>query len=601
MNDLPPEMVLHILEFARISGPDDFINIAQVCHGFRDCARYIQMETIVLRLQFPSEVARRLEFVNQYNHYPAVRVLKVLDGPLWETAVDMERNRVLRATVVPRIFAMIQQFRGLVELHWGVNNVFPWPAIGGLLQHLRQRPSVRLYATVRGSTPLRPRQTELMTELTGNPNLHSLDLKFNHDQINQLNGDETPSMPLVRRLIYSCPNLKILPRFQLYRYDRLTNWLPNLTGSERLPQLTELGIYVDGSNGRPDGQLENVQRYWSRLDGKVSQVKGLRLQCDIPLDSVLRWLAPQLRSLEDLTLSAFWRERYMCSVDPIFTLIPPGRLRRVSLQTWNKLDGYANSIGRHGATIRALQVLDTDKPQYGGRAERAWTEDQHGIMYHGRQLDRLRALLPAIEELSLWLDRKQVWPWYTLRMCTRFPRLRKLELWFQVGGVLDDASRARKIQVDIFTTLELCRFVKRYNSGLIQMTVHSGGFSYNDRMLDQDMFEAANSLTLVCDLSQWEGTAPNEFYRITSPQLNALGNRRINDILRSSQGRRDQAPAGTLPQGHYSPFQLAVNGPRVDFLYSSTRLRFDRDPESRRGAQLVYENTTTGYYSLSPL
>jgi hypothetical protein len=521
-------------------------------------ARYVQYHTLYIDLDQSKLARNRLDFLSRNLLFSAVRSLEVRGGKQnVETQNKDEGDEIL--TLLANIFPSMT---GLRDFHWQVRSkrniplplkteaTVPIPL--SIIRHLSSR--VRLHTSVTcEDTPNAMNQgeaREFLSQLTHNQNLFSLSVQISF--FDELECRET--MRALRQVLLSCPNLASIPLLNVWypcgpAYHGMAEGpMPRapycglgLADGERPPALEELGIarYPWGHEqsepfdsiycfGYPE--KGNEKHYWAEtFDWSRLQ----RINC-IDSDLALE-MAPKMTYLKEVMIE------FECAT---FLEEIPTSLKLLNIPSWSHVDCRPDPITRHGVELRKLKIH---------RVEQRWTTDS---LVTDKDLVDLCNGLPHLKELAIDIARDQKakdWPYSSLEIIARFPSIRIVQLWFELGtGRVTPPTPP----LTIFAARRLFKYLRERNKNVQRLELGSRAPSAAPYWLgDQPSWEAQNSMTFVCEISIHDGNA--EEVKVTCPDLTKEMNEELGRLAAENRAGRRELPEDATGLS----LKVALDGP----------------------------------------
>ncbi|KAF3766427.1 hypothetical protein M406DRAFT_351487 [Cryphonectria parasitica EP155] len=515
--NLGTEVLGIVMEIIRRESPRTLSSVALVNSHFYHIARYSQFHELTLNLAKPTDNSQIpylnawVQYMDKANLLQAVRTLTILGR-----TADPDDWPQLGAL----IDTLISSLTGLSEIHW--HHTAPIPDT--IVQNLRERPSVHLNVLLHSSQSSRAHQEPLgcalLRALEGCPNLQSLEV------IHMFSTAETclwVTRPL-KRILMSCPNIRRLKLdIGMPTGGCVVRSPPNeycglgfRNGERPLAALEELDLvrYPFGApkpaycKGYPLQVPEHdywVEAFdWSRL--KVLRFFG---NAALALD-----LLPRLTSLREVALTGDLE-----SLRTFYRQVPAG-LETMAIRKLEDVE--LDSILKHGPSLRTLKIhqdemWSMDKPTM-------WADCAMNI----QALRAIREACPLLEDLSLDLPREETWPYELLEILASFPRLRRLEIWFELG-ILDQGNPIRPYTT-FHASQDIYRFLAERSptkpSRLTELRIHSGappplGFG---RPSPRGLWPGRNRAEFVCKLSERDDETAEGIFSTICTQLNDSDN-----------------------------------------------------------------------------
>ncbi|KAK5126077.1 hypothetical protein LTR85_011432 [Meristemomyces frigidus] len=434
---LGTDILTLIIDFVQDSHPKSTLSLVFVNSYFHSLARYSQHRTITLKFLEEADqrqaIYDRLDCIEQQCLLPAIRELNI--DPPWTCT---ENVTLPMAHLMPGM-------TGLRDVRWAGNNVPP-PFLEAL-----KRPTSDPSTTARKMPRLHTRDWWGLTDastnlhaLHANHNLHSLDIRKAYYTAQECRAHTEP----LKDLLLTCPNLRILSLDIAVPVEMCVVHAPppqycglGFTDGERpLAALEELVLtaYPFGTKPLPggNGKVWPAYPYHIGYPGKVPEIEYWaetfdwsrlqRLEIGYPHVDFALMLMPKLIALKVAVFQNMWGEEE--ETRQFFREVP---VRLEGIETSTLAHVGVEGIARHGAALRTLRI-HRGEDCYGLWRKNAITAEQ---------LARIREVCPLIVELAIdVLRHDNGWPWDTLDVLASFPRLRRLQIWFELN--LSDTSNA---------------------------------------------------------------------------------------------------------------------------------------------------------------
>ncbi|AEO70910.1 21d9211f-c590-4420-ac64-12fd2e5d1df3 [Thermothielavioides terrestris] len=540
------DIILHIFELVHAASPHSAANLALVHPRFYRLARYVQHRCVDIALSTTDEAAaKRLDLIEKEGLLPAIQELRVRGG-----------IRDLNQHCLSRLAAMLAGMTALRSVFWESG---PIPTLA--LENLRKLPfPVQLHVRVEKIRGGNPAAAELLSALAGYDALTSVTLEAGYTNA----GDCLHLTRPLKKLLLSCPNLVNLsidlhlPRQGCVGYSPPDEY-PGLgfsRGERPLRPLESLTIYeypwgegvvrgLPHSIGYPCEGRE--MDYWA-ANFDWSALRRLALippPTQIMLYNtsqpwIANTLAPRLTALREVSFTVV-DDPFGNSVRTFFDQVP-STLEDISVP-------YLDSIGvaclaRHAPTLRRLAVHQPGGPS----SPSGWEEH----LLSEAALEDLSQTVPHLEELGIDMLRVDGdWPRGKLDLLARFPRLRALELWFDLGNGPPQPALTASSAARLFADL------RRTCPALQQLRIHSG-FPPQPKLGFPASFGPSyteyNSTSFTCRVAEGDGEAVAEGVAVTSPKLSPRLNARMCRILKGKEKRED------IPE-QLIALRVALDGP----------------------------------------
>ena len=556
---VPEEVILHIFDLVRAGGPHDVASLALVHPRFYRPAREVQHRRVTIDLvNQHGAAAKQLDLIAKESLLPAIRELRVRRS---------SRNPDLDC--LGRLTSMLPSMTALRSLHWEYNSI---PT--AVLEALPRLPHpVQLHVVVRDKVGHDPEARQLLAALSGCGALVSLTLDTVYFRV----ADGLQLSQPLRQLLLTCPNLANLsldmdiPRDGSVLFPAPTYHGLGLARSERPLRPLEslaihaypwgdqdpLGHFAHQSEGYPGAGAE--MNHWAAAFD-WSALRRLEATSADSQALLAHTLAPRLTALREVRFTAAWSPRD----DPLGTFLArvPSLLEDVSLASLGYglgdlgyglggLGGVA-ALARHAPTLRRLTVHQPEP--HSNPDAWAWHIPSEAI------LEELLKTCPHLEELGTDLLRADGdWPRRELDVLGRFPRLRKLELWFGFGDW--SALGPPHPALTALAAAELFAGLRRACPTLRELRVHSGHpppLPWNILAEMWSSYPVDNATSFTCRVPEHgEAAAAAGEGVVTSPMLSERLNARMQRILRGEETRKEV---------HADPITLriALDGPLPD-------------------------------------
>ena len=537
---LPCHIVLRILSFVQDSSPGDVCEIAALSSTLYQMARYVQYQTLYIDLDQSRLARNRLNFLSRNLLLPAVRSLEVRGSKQNIQMQDEdEGNEIL--TLLANMFPGMT---GLRDLHWQVrlkrNIPLPLktkatvPLPLSIIRHLSSRVRLHTSVTCEDTTNAmnQGEAREFLLQLADNQNLFSLSVQISF--FDELECRET--MRALKHVLLSCPNLASIPLLNVWypcgpAYHGMAGGpMPGspycglgLSDGERPPALEELGIgrypwgheqsepfdsiYCFGYPGKG-----NEKHYWAETFdwSQLQRINGI--DSDMALE-----IAPKMTHLKEVVTE------FECAA---FLEEIPTALKLLNIPSWSHVDCRPDPITRHGAELRMLKIH---------RAEHQWTTDS---LVTDKDLVDLCNGLPHLEELAIDISRDQKakdWPYSSLEIIARFPSIRIVQLWFELGTGHPTPPTP---PLTVFAARQLFEYLRERNKKIQRLELGSRAPSATPYWLgDQPSWEVQNSMRFVCETSIYDGNAE---LRVTCPDFSKEMNAELGRLAAENrEGRRE--------------------------------------------------------------
>ncbi len=545
--NLSEDVILYLMDFIQDVSPRSVRNLAMVCSYLHAKARYIQHRHVAVDFSKPdpadSQSTKYLQFLSRSGLLPAVRSLQMR---YYEYERSPGAGLVLLKEFLPSM-------TGLHELEWiGVK----MPNL--IFNILKKHPRIRLRARLASYNAHDASLPFLIASLCGNLNLVALDILGTYIAAKDCLEITQP----LKKLLLSCPNLRDLSLQISQSSGCVMHSVPHeycglgFTNGERLPPLKSLRIkrypwgsspeesqgarwQIPFSEGYP-GQGREIDYWVNTFDW--SKLRRLHSNST----DIAEKLMPKLTALKEIDIDE-WGSRKPVPMAIFFENVP-SMLELIKIPSLNSVG--TSPLLRHGTHLRTLEIHQLE------RYNRNWDE---GAM-KGLDLVKLRDGLPCLEELAIDVSRNEGdWPHDVLDILASFPRLRSLELWFELG--LSNRKNPPPVPYLNFAAaswiFQQLRERSRLQPAALQhLHVHSGAppplggglYSYDAHWPEQ------NSTSFVCRVSERDVDAARGMFDVECPKLD----RKQNELLaRIARGVEEQSS----PEMNQTAFKVALNGP----------------------------------------
>lgn len=323
---------------------------------------------------------------------------------------------------------LIPRMTGLAVVNWNYSTPRGEHIPDNVLEALRLRPKVRLYAratdlpphvvgfdrTVQLGTP----NTNLL-KLQNNTNLSHLSAKFHYTSGQSCRAGTQP----LKQILMTAPCLRSLaldismPSGGCVMYAMPRTYCGfGFVGGEPFPHLEELVVhsYPWASSYQSDYPNEGDEmEFWA---DKFDWSRLRRLETSYVRLAVK--LMPKLTALKEVVFNNSWPEEDI----PQFLDECPTALEAIGVKTSKPIT--LASLHRHGPTLRTLHIHDSET-----RTNNSWATTAMDDM----SLRTIQEFCPNIEDLFLDIPRNKSWPWSALDILADFPHLKNLKICFELG------------------------------------------------------------------------------------------------------------------------------------------------------------------------
>jgi hypothetical protein len=553
---LPDDIMLHLLSFVRDSSPEDLRTIASLGSFLYAKARYVQQRTVTINLDKLRHARNRLDIISRYDRLRAIQIVEINGSKTTYSLVE-EDNRM------PALVAeMLPGMTGLRDLYWNVGSKAAVPIPLYLLHHLL--PQVHLHTSVfcEDAIEHHHQAREFLSRLLDNQNLFSLSAEILFIQ----HSECLKTTRLLKKVLLSCPNLVRIPNLHVWFpirplhgvWDGMMPGAPycglGLSGGEKPPPLEELGvdIYPWGhepkvrlvkdeydSVGYPEKGLE--WNYWAN----AFDWSRLRILRNIPSNLACE-IAPKLTHLREVLFSgssAYWQWEFLEGI--------PSVLERLSIPSWGNINKRPGLITQYGSALRSLTIHTSREP---------WPADSLVTDY---DLVKLCDGIPHLEELVINLGRDKIgnnWPYTALDIIARkLLRLRSLELGFELGGI---GAPYQIPHLTVYSARQLFRYIRQRNNNIQRLALYTG-FEHQ-----LPHWASHNSISLVCDISVFDGDATDGFIKVTCSDLSSEMNAELRRL--AVKDKEEKKTIWTkYPASMPLELRVALDGPLSDNEWTS--------------------------------
>lgn len=529
---LGSELLSIILDMIRQENPASLSSVALVNSTYYHLARYSQFRDLCL------DIGTRHKIVNDTSDESTALVAYLENSGLLTAVRELRiagKNNETSEGELSLITALLPKLTGLTDLVWHT----PQPIPDDILHHLQRRPSLRLHTRALNlasdAAPSRDIVDVLfLCKLQNCTNLHSLEVVQTFTGSAQSLAVTKP----LKEILLSCPNLRRL---------KIDIGMPTSGCVIDAPPKEYCGLgFLEGE--RPIAALEELDlvrypfgmpRPTKSLISKLA-VFGWPRFCDtyplqvheedywaenfdwsclkrlVTSSSLGMRLMPFLTSVQEMDMNHGTSgdlKRFYEQVPAALQAITVKNLRDVGLEP----------ILRHGSGLRKVQIHQLEN--------RDWASQAVSL----DDLQTIRNNCPSIEELGVDLARDGTWPYEAFDILASFPRLRHLQLWFELG--IED----RENPIRPYTTFHASREIACYLFAksarplpcLRTIQINSGcprpwGFGYPG---PGAFWPRANSTSFMCRLSDRDDEATQQVFTATCTAVGRPG----NDFLNSTQ------------------------------------------------------------------
>lgn len=336
-------------------------------------------------------------------------------------------------------------------------------------------------------------------------------------------GTGARSLPAIYKILTTCSKTRVLHLTVQHGGCIVTDdpWYFEFSPGERFPPLEELrldGYDLDGRRTAIRRQSQKADasgwRWYRNYLADVSGIASIRrigrleeddpasiptnldlwrgamdwtmLQCLEILEPSLLFvqdMAGQLPGLKSLKLGPTYircKKDLVASATTEFVMKSP-RLEKLSLHGYTDLLDWDQIMGRHGATLQELTIREFESnDRFNPRPT-----------FSASKIQDLKASCPNLTQLGLDINRNGTWPYPILDTLVTFPKIRALDLFFEIGEDLHtndehtyywhppeevDDSAIRLPRVSSSSALHLFRHLRSRKTGveLERLAVHVG-------------------------------------------------------------------------------------------------------------------------------
>ncbi|KAL7628545.1 hypothetical protein AAE478_000060 [Parahypoxylon ruwenzoriense] len=471
---------------------------------------------------------------------PAEKLEFIYKGGILEAIRKLEVRGYDSGLSKSKLYDLLPKTTGLTDVTWSGICV-PRP----VLQILAEKLSIRLHAEFNDGWVINTPGPRVLGLLEANQNLASLKVKIEYVQ----EYDCLQCTQSLKRILLSCPNLHTLKiDLNLPRSNGVALTPPDeycdfgFVDEERPPALEELelGGYPFGSPEENDMDKEPgypIKQYERDSWADVFVWSQLKVLTTYHVNFALK-IMPQLISLKEFC--CLWD----CKQLKTFYEQVPSSLESIYVAKFQTIG--LKGLSRHGSSLKRLTVHQKEGE------EGEWQY----VTVDAETLIKIRDGCPNIEELSLDLSRDGDWPYEMLGILGRFPSLRSLKIWFELGmGDRDNPIQPYVRFSDIGKLFEYLRVTGK-TSRLRKLEIASGSPPDVDRnpVSSRSFWPRYNSTNFVCTLSERGDEAPKGIYNV-----------RCTKLMRERNEYFQKTEAGTkdpnCPFSDEEDFRVARDGP----------------------------------------
>ncbi|KAN0107976.1 hypothetical protein V8E51_007718 [Hyaloscypha variabilis] len=557
LSQLADDVVLLVLSFVDNS---DLRKVALLSSAFYEKARRVQHHTVHINLSQRSQALGRLDVLARNLLLPAVRVLEV-DSSSSNVAQEREEGN----EILTRLADMLPNMTGLRDLNWHVppgsrdwRRDVPVLIPRAFLDHVPARTRLHTRVAAIGTDESHGQARAFLAQLADNQNLVSLSVHVAF--VGEHEYACRATMGVLKQVLLSCPRLTRIPLIYVGSPEGV--WGVSrpgapycglgLSGGERPPALEELGVTVYPWGFVPTTALLSMRGiYCAAYPAKVNEMQywaetfdWSRLRRLNIIPSILGLdIVPKLIALKEVVfehpLNQAWDKA-------TFLEQVPTELELVSIPGWRFVSSKPGPITRHGAALRKLTI----------HCMEPWTASS---LVTDADLVALCNGLPHLTELALDIARdknENAWPYSSLEIIARFPCLRSVKLWFELGYGLPTPPVPH---VTVSAAHHLFAYLRERNRNIQRLELCSGAPSAPSlatRGPDSD-WAMQNSARLLCEVSLRDGDPVDGFIRVKCPdfseELNAELSRRVKENREDRRGLAEDATRLLL--------EVALDGP----------------------------------------
>jgi hypothetical protein len=553
---LPDDVVLLVLSFVDNS---DLRKVASLSSAFYEKARHVQHHTVHINLSQRSQALGRLDVLARNLLLPAVRVLEV------DSSSNVAQEGEEADEILTRLADMLPHMAGLRDLNWHLpvdsrdwrrhwcRNV-PVLIPRAFLDHVPTRARLHTVIAAIATDESHGQARAFLAQLADNQNLFSLSVHV------AFVGEHAcrATMRVLKQVLLSCPRLTRIPLLYVGPPEGVVELSRpgapycglGLSGGERPPALEELGVAIYPWGWEPTAahlSMHNIRcaaypekvnelQYWA----ETFDWSRLRRLNDIP--SLLGLdIVPKLIALKEVVFENRFNRQWDKAT---FLEQVPTELELVSIPGWSYVSRKPGPITRHGAALRKLTI----------HCMEPWTS-----LVTDADLVALCNGLPHLTELALDIARdknENDWPYSSLEIIARFPCLRSVILWFELGYGLPSLPIPH---VTVSAAHHLFAYLRERNRNIQRLELYSGAPSAANQATRTPISDWAlqNSVRLLCEVSLLDGDAVDGFIRVTCPdfskEMNAELGRRVKENREGRRGLAENAMGLLL--------EVALDGP----------------------------------------
>lgn len=293
-------------------------------------------------------------------------------------------------------------------------------------------------------------------------------------------GDRFPPLEELRLDGYDLDGRRTAISRQRQRADErdwrwYRNYLADITG---ICSIRRIGKIEEGDQASIPTNLDLFR-------GAMDWTKLQRLEILHPPLLFVQDMAGQLPSLKSLKLGPVYvgcKKDLIASATTDFIMNSP-QLEKLSLHGYTDLLDWDKIMSRHGETLRELTI----------RKYESRDPLNPRPTLSASKIQDLKALCPNLTQLGLDINRNGTWPYPILDALATFPKIRALDLFFELGEDLhtdeeemyywhppeeQDDSAFRLPRVSFSSALQIFRHLRSRKAGveLDRMAVHVGDY-----------------------------------------------------------------------------------------------------------------------------
>ncbi|PVH84025.1 hypothetical protein DL98DRAFT_92030 [Cadophora sp. DSE1049] len=533
---LPDEALRLILSYV---DDIDLRTLAMINSTLYEKTRYVQHHTVAIDLGQHRHALSLLDILERNRLQPAVRVIELSGGSYTQEDDD----------ILVRLADLMLAMTGLRDLHWSCLGTFP--------HILRDRipAQTRLHVSITGCGGTDDQVRERFMALVGNQNLFSLSVHLGL----QIEFVCSEKMRALKEVLLSCPRLTRIPLLYVGPIATPPHGMGDgplpgapycglgFSGGEKPLALEELGVTRYPWGREPTPHLVSIKAvYCAGYSEKGSEVDywaekfnwtQLRKLNDIPKDLALK-IAPKLTLLKEVVLEEeYWdKSEFLEGI--------PTALEVLSIPSWGHISNQPSPIIRHGAALRKLTI------------HRQESKHNPRIFLADTDLVVLCQSLPYLTELILDIARdtkKNAWPYSSLDIIAKFPSLKVVELWFELGNRW---AASQTPHLTVSAARELFNYLHQRSSNIQSLKLRSGVPGRASHIFGDPSWELQNSVYFLCKVSICDGDAADGYVTVTCPQLSTEMNAELTRLSKLSS--KERGPANNATE---LSIKVALEGP----------------------------------------